>query len=516
MSNSGNQSSSPLPNYITSATPNPATNRAPWYKNTAPTYAGIFLWFVFWQDAAKTQSQAGGLSQGIGIALLGILLAGLICHFLFYLVPGLFGQRTGLPLYIVGTSTFGANGGFLMPGFLMGLLQFGWLGVNIYFSAMLLSETIPVSPNILMVIWGLLAAFVGLKGIQYVAKIATYLPLIPIAVLLILLAKTAGGLSSFNPKELADTHYQVVAAGVNTAAPDGALSTFGVLALALTYIVGFFATAGAAGVDFGTNSRNAGDVKNGGLFGIALAILLTAGISTLIVAGVHGSPVYKKAVIENATASVTKAVAQVEKTADAATKDDSMERTAKEEAASGLYRTTAMMGVVLGDKMAKILMFLLAVAAFPPACFSSFIAANSFKTTLPKVNPFISVGLGAIFSIALAISGQAGNAIGVFGIIGASFGPICGAMAVDFLLSGGKWTGPRAGFNPAGWISWAAGFFVGIAPQVDQLKNILPVPAAPVAAFVVGAVVYFICAKIGLQSKVVPLSPPAQPALAGK
>jgi cytosine permease len=515
MSNSANQSSSPLPAYITSATPNPAANRAPWYKNTAPTYAGIFLWFVFWQDAANSPGKAGALSQGIGMALLGILAAGLICHFLFYLVPGLFGQRTGLPLYIVGTSTFGAEGGFLMPGFLMGLLQFGWLGVNVYFSSMLLAETLPIPANILMVIWGVLAAFIGLKGIQYVAKIATYLPLIPIAVLLVLLAKTAGGIGSFNPQEMGDAQYQVVAAGVNTASPDGPLSALGVVFLMLTYIVGFFATAGAAGVDFGTNSRDARDVKNGGLFGIALAVLLTAGISSLIVAGVHGSPDYHKQAIDNAKAAVTKAVAQAEQTADAAAKDTVMEETAKKEAANGLYRTTALMGVVLGDKMAKILMFLLAIAAFPPACFSSFIAANSFKTTLPKVNPFISVGLGAAFSIALAISGQAGNAIGVFGIIGASFGPICGAMAVDFLLSGGTWTGPRAGFNPAGWISWAAGFVVGIAPQVPQLSTILPVPAAPVAAFVVGAVLYFICAKIGLQSKVVPLNPPAQPAPAG-
>ncbi len=37
-----------LPDYLSMAKPNPFTNRAPWYKNTAPTYAGIFLWFVFW------------------------------------------------------------------------------------------------------------------------------------------------------------------------------------------------------------------------------------------------------------------------------------------------------------------------------------------------------------------------------------------------------------------------------------------------------------------------------------
>ena len=39
-------------------------------------------------------------------------------------------------------------------------------------------------------------------------------------------------------------------------------------------------------------------------------------------------------------------------------------------------------------------MYLLAIAAFPSACFSAFIAANSFKTTLPTVNPFITVGIG--------------------------------------------------------------------------------------------------------------------------
>jgi cytosine permease len=71
---------------------------------------------------------------------------------------------------------------------------------------------------------------------------------------------------------------------------------------------------------------------------------------------------------------------------------------------------------------------------------------------------------------------------------------------VDYLLSAGKWTGPRAGFNPAGWIAWALGFVVGILPNLG-----VPVPAAPVAAFIVGAVVYFLCAKAGCLSQVVPL-----------
>jgi cytosine permease len=462
-----NPQTAQLPDYITSAKPNPADNRAPWYKNTAPTYAGIFLWFVFWQGATTTQAGflGGTLAQGVGVALLGLVLSALICHFLFYLVPGMFGMKTGLPLYIVGTSTFGALGGFLMPGFLMGVLQFGWLGVNIYFASLALSAVIPIDAKIIMVIWGVLAAFVGLKGIQYVAKIATYLPLIPIFTLLWMFAKTAGSIGGFDTAKLIAQH-----AALAPGAP-AALGAGGVIAAILTYVVGFFATAGAAGVDFGTNSRDKNDVSMGGLVGVALAILVTAGLSILIVAGVYGSPDLS-----------AKAVA------------------AGSEQKSFIIDSFNLIPVVLGKDAAKWVMFLLAVAAFPPACFSSFIAANSFKTTLPKVNPFVSVGIGAAVSILLAVTGYAGKVIPVFVVIGASFGPICGAMLVDYVLSNGQWSGPRAGVNPAGWIAWALGFIVGILPNLG-----VNVPAAPVAAFIVGAIVYFVCAKMGMLSQVIPL-----------
>ena len=43
------------------------------------------------------------------------------------MVPAMLGMKTGLPLYVVGTSTYGVRGGLYMPGFLMGVLQFGWL-----------------------------------------------------------------------------------------------------------------------------------------------------------------------------------------------------------------------------------------------------------------------------------------------------------------------------------------------------------------------------------------------------
>ncbi len=501
---------SSLPSYISGATPNPQANRAPWYKNIAPTYAGIFLWFVFWQDAVNAPNQGGLLSCGIGWALLSLVVAAVVCHFLFYMVPGMLGMRTGLPLYIIGTSTFGATGGFLLPGFLMGVLQFGWVGVNIYFSSILLGdflglEATSVGVKIIMVAWGVMAAFVGLKGIQYVAKVATYLPLIPFVILLLLLGKTIGGVSSFDPKSFVDA-----SAAIAPTTP-AALSGFGVLAFMLTFVVGFFATAGAAGVDIGSNGRNEGDVSKGGFIGVALAIIFTAGLSLLIVAGTHGSKELSENVTKNTNAAIEKAVEKGVVSAKAAattsgkqlTSEDIQKLTDKvtaDTAQNERLRATSLLSAIMG-KSAGLIMFLLALAAFPPACFSSFIAANSFKTTLPNVSPFISVGIGTAVSILLAVTGMAGKAIIVFQIIGASFGPICGAMLVEYLFNGGKWSGPRAGFNPAGWLSWLLGAIVGVLP----ILKIYPVPAAPVAAFLVGAVVYGLLSKMGVQSAIVPL-----------
>src|ERR1700689_666254 len=117
-----------LPDYVRSSTPVPLAKRAPWYRNTFPSYAGVFLWVAFYLGMAGTTLSRAG----VGVCLLGLLVAGLLCFAFYYYAPAMLGMQTGRPLYVVGTAMFGTTGGYLMPGLLMGLLQLGWFAVATY------------------------------------------------------------------------------------------------------------------------------------------------------------------------------------------------------------------------------------------------------------------------------------------------------------------------------------------------------------------------------------------------
>ena len=446
-----------LPSYLSMAKPNPAENRAPWYKGTAPVYAGIFLWVVFYMEIAN-----GTLSQaGLGLSLLALVIAALICHYLFYLIPGLFGMKTGYPLYVVGSSTYGTQGGFILPGLLMGLLQFGWLAVNTAIATDFILQAFGKPPavdpatgvfsggalfTIVAVIWAAVAVFMAIKGIQYIGKVSTFLPIVPLVMILIVFFSNVGSVGKFTPAE------------------DGR-PLIGFLTM-IAIVVGFFATAGAAGVDFGMGSRNAKDVSRGGLVGIALAIVVAGGLPLIAIAGAHGA-----------------------------------------NPGLGSFRFDA---VIQTHFLSKIMFVLFAVASFPAACFCSFIAGNSIGTMFPKTNKTVMVAIGAIVAIILAATGWAFNLGSVFGLIGASFGPICGSMVADYLLSGCKWAGPRKGINWAGYIAWAVGFVVAILPNpmIVKLtgKPFSFITPAPVIAFVIGFVLYVVLAKAGLQPEVVEMT----------
>ena len=430
-----------LPAYISQTKPTPVSNRAPWYTNTAPTYAGVFLWIVFYQTMAQGTIDRASL----GACIAALAAAGLICYALFYYVPGMLGMKTGYPLYVIGSSTFGTLGGYPLPGLFMGLLQVGWFAVGTFTSTRFIlmglgMDATPGSPTfwIVAALWTYLMGSIGILGIQYVARASLFLNAIPLLMILVVFFRVQGGISQHPVPTQTDT--------------------WGAVATILQTVIGFFATAGAAGVDFGMNSRNGKDVRMGGLVGIAGAILIAGGLPLLSVAGAR---------------ALNPAITS--------------------------YSYDAVIGS-MGGTMASSMFLLFALASIVPACFCAFIAGNSFATMLPGVSRSLSTLVGVTIALVLAGTGVAADLPGVFGLVGASFGPICGAMVADYLLSGGKWAGPREGINWAGYGAWAIGFVVGISPALGLKLGVEPLA---LASFVVGFVVYAALAKAGLEPKIV-------------
>ncbi len=437
-----------LPGYLQASVPVPPDKRAPWHQSTAPSYAAIFLWVAFYLGlAGPTISQAS-----LGVCIAALVVAGLLCFGLYYYAPAMLGMQTGRTLYIVGTSTFGTTGGYVMPGLLMGVLQIGWFAVATYYSAdYILNGLHSTSKPLFVVIalvWAYGLAFVAIKGISYVARAAEVLNWVPLIMILVVLWANRGGIGQYQPH---DSH------------PMAGFLTM------LTIVIGFFATAGAAGADFGMGNRHRGDVVWGGLVGITLAIVVAGGLPLLSVAGHIGH------------LSPGQGVAP-----DPGSPTDP-------------YAYAA--AITGAGALAPIVFFLFAAASIVPTCFCTFIASNSFGTMLPKVPKSVSTFVGVTIGALLAVTGVAENLIGFFVIVGASFGPICGAMTADYLLDRGHWSGPRQGINWAGYIAWACGFLVGI------LDRIPGVPAglvhldqpAPLYSYILGFLVYYGLAKAGLR-----------------
>ncbi len=450
-----------LPDYLKSAKPNPPENRAPWYKNTAPAYAGIFLSVPF------MAGMAGALQFGsVWAAIVGLIVGALFC-FLLYYVPGILGLKTGMPLYVVGSSTFGTRGAVLMPGFLMGILQIGWHAVFTFsaasfFMSAIGSEAGPNTPLFwgVCAVWGFALALVGAVGIGWLGWLSSWIPIFPLLIIIIAAFSNMSGLKNFSQNVPFPTEAALI--------PVMGLAAFAALQAA----AGFFATAGAAGTDFAMNSRNKKDVVLGGFFGVTVAAIVSGVFAILTIAGAVGKNPEIAASSGMITGNVNLIPAFISSISE------------------------------VGGFIAKIMFWVFVAACICPTGFCAFLAGNAFSTMLPKL-PRVPLTLvaGAV-GIVLAATGIAENLVGFFLIIGASFGPIVGAMTADYLRNG-KWAGPRSGVNWAGYIAWACGFVVGILGIIPKFGFVYGLET--LLSFVVGLAVYLILADLGLEPKTVEL-----------
>jgi cytosine permease len=324
------------------------------------------------------------------------------------------------------------------------VLQIGWVAVVGAVSADFImkgvNQTSRTLSSILIVVWIYSLGWVAIKGIHYVGRVAKFMNWVPLIMILVVFYANRDGVARYQP-----VHH------------DGTTGFLNVL----TIVIGYFATAGAAGADFGMNNANKKDIILGGIFGIIGGALIAGGLPILSVAGYLGRG-----------------------------------------AGPQSYDYTAAISSV--GALAPIMFFLFAIASMVPTCFSSFIASNSFSTMLPKIPRTVSTFAALTISVLLAVTGVANNLVGFFSLVAASFGPICGAIAADYITSGRRWSGPRLGINWAGCIAWLIGFLVGIPEHLPGI------PAAWIKAdnpsglysFVAGFIIYLVLAKAGLRSPI--------------
>lgn len=442
-----------LPNYLASASPNPTENRGPWYKNTAPTYAGIFLSVPF------MAGMAGALAYGsISAATIGLVMGAFFCLVIYY-VPAKLGMQTGMPLYVVASSTFGATGGIAIPGFLMGIVQIFWHAVFTTSAAGFFMQAIgkPAEGALYWAVcaaWGLVMALVGAIGIGLLAKLSSWLPIFPLAFIALAAITNRSGLGGFSENVAAD-------AGVIGVAMSLAMFA------ALQSTAGFFASAGVAGSDFGMNSRDENDVALGGFFGITVAAIVAGLLAIIAMAGAAGKNPDVAALISSG------------------------------DVFGAFFASIAETGGI-----AKVSAWVFVIACICPTGFCAFLASNAFATMLPKLPRLPMTLVAGGIGVVLAGTGVANKLVDFFLMVGAAFGPIAGVMLADYVRSGG-WKGPRKGINWAGYIAWAIGLVLGLLGVITKGKFGYGLEA--LIPMVVAAAAYFALAGMGLEPETISL-----------
>ena len=503
---------------MANAPESPATiTPKPWQAGVAPQYITLFLWVAFYDRLAAGTVNVGGLA----CSALGAAAGGLLCYMLLYYVPAMWGLEARRPLQGVAEATFGRAGARWLPGALMGLAQVGWLAVGTFYATDFMFRGLVacrlVDPRVLEPIpwrglelgspaflatalaWALIFAAIGRWMVRFIAAIMIVYPVLPALALGAAMLGNLGGLARFEPTGLDPATARPIA----DAGPQAARAM-------IQWTFAFFATAGAAAADWGAASRDRRDVRLGGLVGVALAATVLAILALATVAGSLG----------RAPSRVSEARANLERATVMRGSGPVVERARRElqtatagAAADSTFASALLRGV--GGRWAGGMLIAFALASMAPAVYAASILGRRFAEAWPVLPQTAWTFLGALAAYPLVALRVPARAELAFGILGALFAPVVGALAADALRHRGAWPGPRRGVNVAGIVAWAAGLAVGLIPIVgpalgrDSWARLQP---AAVLAFGASALVYGLLAAIGLEPPPAPDRPPEEAA----
>jgi len=449
----------------------PALERRGWQKSLAPNLIGLFLWIGFFD---QIPSETVGRS-GLAWPVLGLAIGGVLSYLLLFRTPLLWTHRTGRPLAVVATSTFGVRGSAWVPGLLNACLQVVWIAIALRYATLLtlrgleLVDLLGPSYKEDLVIgrytfpgglflatsffWGLAGTLAGRYLVRVIGALMTVYPV----VVAILVGITAALAMPRLPE------YRVMMAGALSRGG----SEFSVgLSVALQVIQMVFAFSAAAALscaDFGLVTTSEADVKRGGWVGVAGSILVVGMLSILTVAGAFVRYGIEVPVSPSAARSLT-FIHAVES--------------------------------LIGGRTAGGMIMAFGLAGLAPACFSSYLFSTRLNDAIPRVARTKWTVLGFLVSWVMVITGQVDRLYNVFSIVGALLAPVAGAMTADAIKHGGKWPGARFGLNRAGIVSWSGGAVVGLLPFIIPNSSFAKSLPASLIAFVLSFVAYLLASAI--------------------
>jgi cytosine permease len=469
---------SALPPSLLAALSAPPLERKAWTFGIAPQFIGLFLWVVYFDRLAPRTLGVGGLAW----SALGAVGGGLLSYLLLYQGPALWGQRTGRGLTVLGSSTFGAAGSEWITGVLVGLAQVVWFAVATYYATHLTLQGFVfchlIDPRALRPIvfgcwtlqsplflvtslaWSYAAALVGHYLVRIIAALMNVFPIFPALMLGLAMLLTLKGVTSYRPPA------PDPAAGAGGDMSQAGLSAF---LMMIQLVFGFFATAGVMSADWGAVSRTPRDVTVGGLVGVAFASAIVATLALLTVAGAAGCLANPGGADLSFHAIVPQAI---------------------------------------GGTLAGVMLLIFGLASLAPTTYAAFVFGYRFEAAWPRVSSLRWTLIGTAAAWPLIATGVAGRLEAIFGLMGAVFAPIAGAIAAEASRSRGAWPGPRPGASTAGLVAWVVGVAVGLVPTIAASWQIEPgtrfQPAA-LFAFLAAYLVYRVLAGLGAEPPVVPI-----------
>jgi cytosine permease len=479
----------------------------PWDRGLAPNFIGLFLWVAFYDQLGRLALPLGGLPWSAA----GASIAGLLCFLLFYLAPAMWGLRARVGLGEISESAFGKLGHRWGVGLLIALVQVGWFAVatsyatefalralvaggfldGSHLGSLVLGRLVLRSAVFLLTafLWGLAFGLVGVYAVRPVAAIMNVFP--------VFAAFALGGSAAWAMAGLRDFQPAALGGGVAIDASAGAGRA---VVTMIQVIVSFFCGAALSVPEWGAASRDARDVRLGGLVGVFCGAAILAILGLLIVAGGIGRRITKEAQAPAGRPPVVRGM--VPNPLAVAEPKVEVPAVPPDQATVG-----AIVQRGIGGPLGGVALFILSLGSMAPAVY----AASAFGTQFWKAFPALPrrrwTMLGTLIGFPIIALGLPARADLLFGILGAITAPLIGVVVADYLRFRGTLAQATLRSATAAFVAYAAGLVVGLLPACGALLGIPALMGAQPA--VIGA--FFVSLAIRWYSLI--LWPGARPVL---